>query len=65
MATLAKRTASARRARHGNECARPLVVFSTVLLHANQILSAQNSLLGMALHLRSPQLLPDCRRLAH
>lgn len=58
-------TASARRARHGNELARPLAVFSTVLLDANEILSAQNSLLGMVLHLRSPQLLLDCRRLAH
>lgn len=65
MGTVVKKTASARRARHGNERRRPLAVFSTVLLHANEILSAQNSLLGMVLHLRSPQLLPDCRRLVH
>lgn len=51
------KTASARRDRHDNERVRPLVVVSASLLHANEILSARNSLLGMKQHLRSRQLL--------
>ena len=56
---------SARRDHHDNESARPLAVVSIVLLHANEIHSAQNSLLGMKQHLRSPLPLPDERRRTH
>ncbi len=59
------KTASVRRDHHDNERARPLAVVSTVLLHANEILSAQNSLLGMKQHLRSPRPLRDSGRLTH
>lgn len=59
------KTASARRDRHDNECARPLAVVSAVLLHANEIHFAQNSLLGMKQHLRSLQPQKDSRRLTH
>lgn len=47
------KTASSRRDRHDNECAGPLPVVSIVLLRANEIHSAQNSLPGMKQHLRS------------
>lgn len=59
------KTASVRRDHHDNERARPLAVVSTFLLHANEILSAQNSLLGTRQHLRSPQPLQDSRSLTH
>lgn len=54
MGNVAK-TASVRRDHHDNERARPLAVVSIVLLHANEIHSAQNSLLGVKQHLRSPR----------
>lgn len=60
-----EKTASVSRDHHDNERSRPLAVVSTVLLHANEILSAQKSLLGMKQHLRSPQPLRDSRRLTH
>lgn len=64
MGNVAK-TSSVRRDRHDNERVRPLAVVSIVLLRANEIHSAQNSLLGMKQHLRSPQPLRNSRRLTH
>lgn len=59
------KTSMVRRDNHDNERARPLAVVSAVLLRANEIHSAQNSLLSMKQHLRSPQHRQDWRRLTH